>query len=150
MLPSRRSSSRSPAVALASHLHWRSPVASPLSSCGHTPVLDSPVSPYVHPSFIRPTLSASPGISMPNSPAGLAGPIRSSPSPHRVLQNFLFRQYLQIYCVPTDINISTGFKKIIREDKATRWLTGLLLFDTVAFKHYMYNINQIISYNNCV
>ncbi|KAJ9679549.1 hypothetical protein PVL29_021461 [Vitis rotundifolia] len=84
MLPSRRSSSRSPAVALASHLHWRSPVASPLSSCGHTPVLDSPVSPYVHPSFIRPTLSASPGISMPNSPAGLAGPIRSSPSPHRV------------------------------------------------------------------
>ncbi|CBI22641.3 hypothetical protein VitviT2T_025152 [Vitis vinifera] len=84
MLPSRRSSSRSPAVALASHLHWRSPVASPLSSCGHTPVLDSPVSPYVYPSFIRPTLSASPGISMPNSPAGLAGPIRSSPSPHRV------------------------------------------------------------------
>ncbi|KAK9291535.1 hypothetical protein L1049_019483 [Liquidambar formosana] len=89
MLSSRRSSPRrSPGAPSASHLHWRTPEASPLSSYhqtpvtsyNHTPVLRSPISPYIPSPFIRPALSASPGQPIPNSPAGVAGPGYSSPS----------------------------------------------------------------------
>ncbi|KAG2700556.1 hypothetical protein I3760_06G003500 [Carya illinoinensis] len=80
---SRRSSSRSPQRSSASHLIWRTPEPSPLSSYTH--LLRSPISPYVQPPLVRPTLYASPGrISTPNSPAGSAGCFISSPSPHRV------------------------------------------------------------------
>ncbi|KAA8539964.1 hypothetical protein F0562_026656 [Nyssa sinensis] len=92
MLPSIKSASRSPVAPSASHLSWRTPVASPLSSshqtpvssCHHTPILRSPISPYIQSPFVRPTLSASPGKSTLNSPAAFTGPARSSPSSHRV------------------------------------------------------------------
>ncbi|KAK3220211.1 hypothetical protein Dsin_014181 [Dipteronia sinensis] len=83
MLPSHRSSS--PGAAFASR-QW-SPLSSynrtPLSSC-NTPVLRSPVSPYIQSPFIRPTLSASPGKAMPNSPAKFSGTAVYSPSSQRV------------------------------------------------------------------
>ncbi|KAF5442172.1 hypothetical protein F2P56_034861 [Juglans regia] len=83
---SRRSSSssRSPGQrSSASHLIWRTPEPSPLSS--YTNLLRSPISPYIQPPLVRPTLYASPGrISTPNFPAGSAGCFHSSPSPHRV------------------------------------------------------------------
>ncbi|KAK4837438.1 hypothetical protein QYF36_005500 [Acer negundo] len=85
MLPSHRSSS--PGAAFASR-QW-SPLSSykrtPLSSCNYTPVLRSPVSPYIQSPFIRPTLSASPGKAMPNSPAKFSGNAVYSPSSQRVM-----------------------------------------------------------------
>ncbi|KAI9159845.1 hypothetical protein LWI28_002433 [Acer negundo] len=84
MLPSHRSSS--PGAAFASR-QW-SPLSSynrtPLSSCNYTPVLRSPVSPYIQSPFIRPTLSASPGKAMSNSPAKFSGTAVYSPSSQRV------------------------------------------------------------------
>lgn len=85
MLPSRKSQSRSPGA--PSHRAWRTPMATPLSSghqtpvssYHHTPILRSPISPFVQSPFIRPTLSASPAKSTPNSPS-----IRTSPSSHQV------------------------------------------------------------------
>ncbi|CAK9176917.1 unnamed protein product [Ilex paraguariensis] len=98
MLPSIRSASGSPGAASASHMNWRSPVASPfsskhqtpLSSYQHTPVLRSPISPYIQSPFVRPILSSSPGKSVPNpAAAGTAtGPVRGSPSSHRVRLKF--------------------------------------------------------------
>ncbi|KAF3972626.1 hypothetical protein CMV_003887 [Castanea mollissima] len=79
---SRRSSSRSPRRSPVSHLYWRTPEPSPLSS--YTPILRSPVSPYIQPPLVRPILYASPRRSIPNSPAGSAGLVRSSPSSHRL------------------------------------------------------------------
>ncbi|KAK0596106.1 hypothetical protein LWI29_012894 [Acer saccharum] len=83
MLPSHRSSS--PGAAFASR-QW-SPLSSynrtPLSSCNYTPVLRSPVSPYIQSPFIRPTLSASPGKAVPNSPAKFSGTAVYSPSLQR-------------------------------------------------------------------
>ncbi|KAJ9164230.1 hypothetical protein P3X46_023832 [Hevea brasiliensis] len=88
MLDWRRSPlKRSPIAASASHIQWRTPVASPVSSyhqsplpsCNHTPILHSPIPPYVCSPLARPTLSASPGKSVPNSPAA-----HYSPSSHRV------------------------------------------------------------------
>ncbi|GAV76313.1 CBS domain-containing protein/DUF21 domain-containing protein, partial [Cephalotus follicularis] len=58
----------SPGAASASHLHWRTPVASPLSSYHQTPILHSPISPYIQSPLVRPTLSASPGKPMQNPP----------------------------------------------------------------------------------
>ncbi|KAK1575752.1 hypothetical protein Q3G72_008004 [Acer saccharum] len=84
MLPSHRSSS--PGAAFASR-QW-SPLSSynrtPLSSCNYTSVLRSPVSPYIRSPFIRPTLSASPGKAVPNSPAKFSGTAVYSPSSQRV------------------------------------------------------------------
>ncbi|KAK0598434.1 hypothetical protein LWI29_034687 [Acer saccharum] len=85
MLPSHRSSS--PGAAFASR--QCSPLSSynrtPLSSCYYTPVLRSPVSPFIQSPFIRPTLSASPGKAMPNSPAKFSGTAVYSPSSQRVM-----------------------------------------------------------------
>ncbi|KAH7557698.1 hypothetical protein JRO89_XS11G0205000 [Xanthoceras sorbifolium] len=85
MLPSQRSSS--PGAAVASR-QW-SPLSSynrtPLSSCNYTPaVLRSPVLPCIQSPFIRPTLSASPGKAMPNSPAKFSGTAVYSPSSQQV------------------------------------------------------------------
>ncbi|KAL7229869.1 hypothetical protein ACSBR2_008425 [Camellia fascicularis] len=85
MLPSRKSQSRSPGA--PSHRAWRALMASPpssshqtpVSSYHHSPILQSPISPFVQSPFIRPTLSASPAKSTPNSPS-----IRTSPSSHQV------------------------------------------------------------------
>ncbi|XP_058181437.1 DUF21 domain-containing protein At5g52790-like [Rhododendron vialii] len=82
LLPSRRSSSRSPGVASAPGIHWRTPELSPLSS--YTPILCSPLSPYIQLPLVRPILYASPGKSIPNSPSGYMHPVLSSPSSHRV------------------------------------------------------------------
>ncbi|KAF2315562.1 hypothetical protein GH714_040070 [Hevea brasiliensis] len=91
MLDWRRSPlKRSPIAASASHIQWRTPVASPVSSyhqsplpsCNHTPILHSPIPPYVCSPLARPTLSASPGKSVPNSPAA-----HYSPSSHRLHGN---------------------------------------------------------------
>ena len=93
MVPSIQSSSRSPRA--PSHTMWRTPVASPLSSSHqtpispyhHSPILRSPIAPYIQSPFTRPTLPESlesPGTSLPNSPVGFSGLIRSSPSSHRV------------------------------------------------------------------
>ncbi|XP_021827061.1 DUF21 domain-containing protein At5g52790 isoform X1 [Prunus avium] len=85
LLPySRRSSpSKSPRKS-ASHIYWRTPEPSPLSSYS-TPILRSPTSPYIQPPiFIRPRLYASPAKSiLGTSPTGSAGPLCSSPSSHR-------------------------------------------------------------------
>ncbi|KAH7864340.1 hypothetical protein Vadar_028517 [Vaccinium darrowii] len=78
LLPSRRSSSRSPGAASATGIHWRTPEPSPLSS--YTPILRSPLSPYIQPPLVRPTLYASPGKFIPNSPSGYMRPVLSSPS----------------------------------------------------------------------
>lgn len=74
MLPSRRSSSRSPGAASLSHFQRQTPVASPLSSYHHTPILRSPLSPYIQVPGPTPTLSNSPGKSFPSSPLELTGP----------------------------------------------------------------------------
>ncbi|KAA8539965.1 hypothetical protein F0562_026657 [Nyssa sinensis] len=84
LLPSGRSSSTSPGADSVSRLHWRTPEPSPLSSYYHTPILRSPISPYIQPPLMKPVLYASPGKSIPNSPAGSAGPVHSSPSSHRI------------------------------------------------------------------
>jgi hypothetical protein len=83
---SRRSSSRSPRRSSASYPYWRTPEPSPLSSYTH--ILRSPIAPYVQTPLVRPTIYASPGRSIPNSPAGSAGRVHSSPSSHRVCHNF--------------------------------------------------------------
>ncbi|GAV76312.1 CBS domain-containing protein/DUF21 domain-containing protein [Cephalotus follicularis] len=65
----KRSPRRSPGATSASHVLWRSPVASPLSSsyqtpfssCHQSPVQHSPISPYIQSQLVRPTLSASTG-----------------------------------------------------------------------------------------
>ncbi|PON58208.1 CBS domain containing protein [Parasponia andersonii] len=79
--PLRRSSSRSPRRSM-SHLHWRTPEQSPLSS--YTPIIRSPSAPHTRPPFLRPTLYASPGKSSPNSPAHSGGSVYTSPSSYRV------------------------------------------------------------------
>ncbi|KAF5960020.1 hypothetical protein HYC85_001229 [Camellia sinensis] len=84
MLPSRKSQSRS--LGAPSRRAWRTSMASPpssshqtpVSSYHHSPILRSPISPFVQSPFIRPTLSASPAKSTPNSPS-----IRTSPSSHQ-------------------------------------------------------------------
>jgi hypothetical protein len=83
---SRRSSSTSPRRSSASHPYWRTPEPSPLSSYTH--ILHSPIAPYVRTPLVRPTLYASPGRSIPNSPARSAGRVHSSPSSHQVCHNF--------------------------------------------------------------
>ncbi|KAF4400273.1 hypothetical protein G4B88_019482 [Cannabis sativa] len=83
--PLRRSSSRSPKRSI-SHLHWRTPDQSPLSS-------DTPISieSYSKPPLIRSSLlyESSPGKSAPNSPVQSEGGslCNSSPSSYRVCQN---------------------------------------------------------------
>ncbi|XP_059429675.1 DUF21 domain-containing protein At5g52790-like [Corylus avellana] len=79
---SRRSSSASPRRSSASHPCWRTPEPSPLSSYTH--ILRSPIAPYVQTPLVRPTLYASPGRSIPNSPARSAVRVHSSPSSHQV------------------------------------------------------------------
>ncbi|XP_062076122.1 DUF21 domain-containing protein At2g14520 [Humulus lupulus] len=63
--PLRRSSSRSP-KRCSSHLHWRTPDHSPLSSY-------TPIAPYTKPPLIRSTLLYASGKSTPNSPAQSEG-----------------------------------------------------------------------------
>lgn len=90
MLESQRSSS--PGEAFVSRLRrtpMDSPIPSyhdrtPLSSYNHSPILHSPVSPYIQSPFIRPTLSASPGKSLPTSLATLAETTCHSPPAHPV------------------------------------------------------------------
>lgn len=94
LLPSRRSSSRSPGSVSVSHLHWATPEPSPLSS--YTTILRSPIPPYIRPPLVRPILSASPGKSMVNSQGRFAGLVHSSPSPHRVCQKLIFEYYLSV------------------------------------------------------
>ncbi|KAF4361712.1 hypothetical protein F8388_026402 [Cannabis sativa] len=83
--PLRRSSSRSPKRSI-SHLHWRTPDQSPLSS-------DTPISieSYIKPPLIRSSLlyESSPRKSAPNSPVQSEGGslCYSSPSSYRVCQN---------------------------------------------------------------
>ncbi|KAJ0099124.1 hypothetical protein Patl1_20224 [Pistacia atlantica] len=75
-----------PGGAFASR-QWRTPAASPLSplsSYNHSPILRSPVSPYIQSPFTRPTLSASPGKLTPDSPIIPASTARYSPSLQRV------------------------------------------------------------------
>ncbi|XP_077247428.1 CBS domain protein with a domain protein (DUF21) isoform X2 [Tasmannia lanceolata] len=79
----RRMLARSPAASV-SYFQRRTPMASPLSSYHHTPILRSPISPYIQVLGPTPTLSSSPGKSLPNSPAGLTGPGHTSPASHRV------------------------------------------------------------------
>ncbi|WCJ36728.1 hypothetical protein M5689_017909 [Euphorbia peplus] len=81
MLPWRRSPLMSPASGSPSHIQWRTPVASPvssyhispLSSYNQSPILHSPVPPYVRSPFIRPTLSASPAVHRSPSCANVSG-----------------------------------------------------------------------------
>ncbi|KAK6262400.1 hypothetical protein QUC31_008216 [Theobroma cacao] len=89
MQPSRRSPLRSPRAATASHLHWRSPTASPISSCHGSPLSSkphspAPVAPYVQSPLSKPTLCASPRKPIPNSPSKVSGAAQYSPSPHQV------------------------------------------------------------------
>ncbi|XP_065859941.1 DUF21 domain-containing protein At5g52790-like [Euphorbia lathyris] len=81
MLPWRRSPLLSPVAASPSHIQWRTPVASPvssyhhspLSSCNQSPILHSPIPPYVHSPLIRSTLSASPAVHCSPSSANVSG-----------------------------------------------------------------------------
>ncbi|XP_057950852.1 DUF21 domain-containing protein At5g52790 [Malania oleifera] len=85
LLSSRRSSPISSAGAPVSPHIWRTPEQSPVLHSYSPVVLRSPISPYILPPLIRPTLLASPGMSAPNSPAvGSIGPVRNSPSSNRV------------------------------------------------------------------
>ncbi|WRX17931.1 CNNM [Theobroma cacao] len=89
MQPSRRSPLRSPRAATASHLHWRSPTASPISSCHGSPLSSkphspAPVAPYVQSPLSKPTLCAYPRKPIPNSPSKVSGAAQYSPSPHQV------------------------------------------------------------------
>ncbi|XVF53527.1 hypothetical protein PTKIN_Ptkin05aG0106100 [Pterospermum kingtungense] len=85
MQPSGRSPLRSPRAATASHqLHWRSPMASPISSKPHSPALRSPISPYVQSPLSKPTLGASPGKSIRISPSRFSGSAQFTASPHQV------------------------------------------------------------------
>ncbi|XP_021279479.1 DUF21 domain-containing protein At5g52790 [Herrania umbratica] len=88
MQPSRRSPLRSPRAATASHLHWRSPTVSPISSCHGSPLSSkphspAPVAPYVQSPLSKPTLCASPGKPITNSPSKVSGAAQYSPSPHQ-------------------------------------------------------------------
>ncbi|KAL0318086.1 UNVERIFIED_CONTAM: DUF21 domain-containing protein [Sesamum angustifolium] len=91
LLPSVKLSSKSPGKESASHLNWKSPNASPYSSSHQTPIsyhqsatMHSPLSPYSQSPITRPSLSASPGNSSSNSPAGIMRPHYGSPSTYQV------------------------------------------------------------------
>ncbi|OMO86978.1 hypothetical protein CCACVL1_09353 [Corchorus capsularis] len=82
------------AAATGSHLHWRSPMASPICSCHGSPLcskpsspaLHSPISPYVRSPLSKPSLSlcASPRkVTLPNSPSRFSGAAPYSPSQHQ-------------------------------------------------------------------
>ncbi|GAY45639.1 hypothetical protein CUMW_090900 [Citrus unshiu] len=90
MLESQKSPS--PGAAFVSRLR-RTPMDSPIpshhdqtpvSSYNHSPIIHSPASPYIQSPFIRPTLSASPGKSLPTSFATLTEMTGHSPPAHRV------------------------------------------------------------------
>ncbi|KAH9646798.1 DUF21 domain-containing protein [Citrus sinensis] len=90
MLESQKSPS--PGAAFVSRLR-RTPMDSPIpshhdqtpvSSYNHSPIIHSPASPYIQSPFIRPTLSASPGKSLPTSLATLTETTGHSPPAHRV------------------------------------------------------------------
>lgn len=84
MQPRRGLSPRSSGAASVSSVQRQTPVASPLSSYHHTPILRSPLSPYIQAPGPTPTLSSSPAKSFPGSPHELAGPAGNSPASHRV------------------------------------------------------------------
>ncbi|XXG67046.1 hypothetical protein AAC387_Pa06g0480 [Persea americana] len=84
MQPRRGLSPRSSGAASVSSVQRQTPVASPLSSYHHTPILRSPLSPYIQAPGPTPTLSSSPANSFPGSPHELAGPAGNSPASHRV------------------------------------------------------------------
>ncbi|KDO56811.1 hypothetical protein CISIN_1g011147mg [Citrus sinensis] len=90
MLESQKSPS--PGAAFVSRLR-RTPMDSPIpshhdqtpvSSYNHSPIIHSPALPYIQSPFIRPTLSASPGKSLPTSLATLTETTGHSPPAHRV------------------------------------------------------------------
>ncbi|KAL6952057.1 hypothetical protein U1Q18_041698, partial [Sarracenia purpurea var. burkii] len=67
-----------------SGIHQRIPTPGPSPLSSYTPILRSPISPYIHPPIIRPILYASPGKSTSNFPAaGSLHPSLSSPSSYR-------------------------------------------------------------------
>ena len=75
MLPGKKYFLRSPGAASASNVNRQTPMVSPLSSAHqtpisyhHTPLLRSPISPYIPSPCARPTLYASPGKFTMNSP----------------------------------------------------------------------------------
>lgn len=83
MQPLRRSSPSSPGVVSVSHFQRRTPVGSPLNSHHPSPILRSPLSPYIHVPGLMPTLSSSPTKSLQGSPTQHRL-IRGSPALHRV------------------------------------------------------------------
>ncbi|XP_027109051.1 DUF21 domain-containing protein At2g14520-like [Coffea arabica] len=87
-LPWKRAPS-SPTTASVTRIQWRTPASSPFSSYYNTPVLRSPVLPYVPSPVVRPVLYASPGRSISGSPSqsGSLFPVRSSPSSQQVSRN---------------------------------------------------------------
>ncbi|KAJ8554379.1 hypothetical protein K7X08_025057 [Anisodus acutangulus] len=78
---------RSPGVAAgAAIMKWQSPISSPVSSAHQSPMLRSPVSPYVQSPYVMPKLSVnSPAhLNSTNSPTRFS---RSSPSSNQVSRN---------------------------------------------------------------
>lgn len=91
MQPPRRLSPRSSGGASITNLQWQTPVASPLSSYHHTPILRSPLSPYIQCPGPTPTLCSSPAKSFLGSPHEVAGPDGNSPASHRVSKRCIAR-----------------------------------------------------------
>lgn len=87
ILPPRRLSSSSPGTASLSQFYRRTPEPedSPISYY-HSPILHSPIPPFVPSPFVKPVLYASPGKAVSNSPIRSAGTVRSSPSSRQVCQ----------------------------------------------------------------
>ncbi|XP_022890358.1 DUF21 domain-containing protein At2g14520-like [Olea europaea var. sylvestris] len=85
ILPPRRLSSSSPGTASLSQFYRRTPEPedSPISYY-HSPILHSPIPPFVPSPFVKPVLYASPGKAVSNSPIRSAGTVRSSPSSRQV------------------------------------------------------------------
>ncbi|CAI9768186.1 unnamed protein product [Fraxinus pennsylvanica] len=85
ILPPRRLSSASPGTASLSQFYRRTsePEDSPISYY-HSPILRSPIPPFVPSPFMKPVLYASPGKAVLNSPIRSAGTVRSSPSSRQV------------------------------------------------------------------
>ncbi|KAI3936864.1 hypothetical protein MKX01_038724, partial [Papaver californicum] len=86
IIPTRISSSspNSPAGRFSVyHVQKRNPLGSPLHSYYQTPILHSPVSPYIQSPVVRPSLCNSPLNSLAPSPAELGSIGRNSPSSNR-------------------------------------------------------------------
>ncbi|ONK72884.1 uncharacterized protein A4U43_C04F24430 [Asparagus officinalis] len=83
MLPSKRSSSRSPKASPLSYFQRRTPMASPLSPHNYTSILHSPVSSFAQTLGALPTISSI-GNSIPSLPSDQTHAGQSSPSSHQI------------------------------------------------------------------